>query len=73
MINFVIMKKKNNYDGIIVFRTYVGTLYIAYCQNEIVNTIINYFRIDIKINIYKDKFAKSKNRIFKLRRFMAKC
>ena len=39
-------------------RTYAGTLYIAYCQNEIVNTIISYFRIDIKSNIYKNKFAK---------------
>ena len=40
------------------YRTYAGTLYIAYCQNEIVNTIISYFRIDIKSNIYKNKFAK---------------
>ncbi len=33
-------------------RTYAGTLYIAYRQNEIVNTIISFFRINITFNIY---------------------
>ena len=39
-------------------RTYAGTLYVAYSQNEIVNTIISSFRIDIKSNIYKNKVTK---------------
>ena len=36
----------------LLIRTYAGTLYIAYCQNEIVNTIISSFRINITFNIY---------------------
>ena len=33
------------------FRTYAGTLYIAYCQHEILHTIISFFQIDITFNV----------------------
>ena len=35
-----------------MIRTYAGTLYIAYCQNKIVNTIISSFQTNITFNIH---------------------
>ena len=40
------------------YRTYAGTLYIAYCQHEIVHTIISFFLIDITFNIPLNKVTK---------------
>ena len=35
--------RKDTISSVNIYRTYAGTLYIAYYQNEIVSTIISFF------------------------------
>ena len=44
-------QESNHINLLNIFRTYAGTIYIAYCKNEIVNTIISFFWTGITFNI----------------------
>jgi hypothetical protein len=52
--------RKDTISSVNIYRTYAGTLYIVYYQNEIVNTIISFFLgMDITFDVYSNKVTKS--------------